>query len=208
MFFRAWYDLVIIRNMNSPKKNLPLYYVAQMPEEITLQTPVIILLHGIGGNEYQLFNFANELPADHLIVSVRAPFPVYSGSYTWFSVDFSVPSIKHDEAEKSRLLLAEFIDELCNLYKVKKKNVSVIGFSQGAIMGFSIGLTSPGLFGKLVALSGRILPETIESSILIGDSLDNLKVFVGHGIYDPTLPIKWAREAKSHLEQLPVNLVY
>jgi phospholipase/carboxylesterase len=195
-------------NMGVLVKNLSLYYIAHVPEMMTPDTPAILMLHGIGGNEYQLFNFVDNLPQDHLIVAIRAPFTIHNGSYTWFSVDFSVPAIDHIEAEKSRLFLKSFINEIAELYKIKREKISVLGFSQGAIMSFSVGLTEPTLFGKLIALSGRILPETMLQSSKIKMKNQNMRVFVGHGIYDPTLPVKWAREAKHHIESLSLPLTY
>lgn len=51
-----------------------LHYLIQEPKTIKDKNPLLILLHGYGSNEEDLFSFASELPNDYYIISVRAPF--------------------------------------------------------------------------------------------------------------------------------------
>ena len=81
------------------------------------------------------------------------------------------------------------------------------GFSQGAIMSYSIGLTQPKSVRGIVALSGRLLLE-IQPLVKKSDELSKLSVFVAHGTKDQTLGIAYAREANAYLKQLGVDLTY
>jgi phospholipase/carboxylesterase len=74
-------------------------------------------------------------------------------------------------------------------------------------MSYSIGLACPGEVQGIVSLSGRILEE-IRPLIKMDNMLQQLKVMVSHGIQDNTLPVHYAREAKSCLEDLGVQLTY
>ena len=51
--------------------------------------PSIILLHGYGSDENDLFSFADYLPNKYNIISIRAPFETPMGGYCWFSIDFN-----------------------------------------------------------------------------------------------------------------------
>ena len=48
------------------------------------RTPVVLLLHGRGADENDLFEIADRLPRAYDYASVRAPVPVEGGGYTWY----------------------------------------------------------------------------------------------------------------------------
>jgi phospholipase/carboxylesterase len=143
------------------------------------------------------------------IVSARAPNTLAPGSYAWFHVQFTPqgPVINPEEAERSRLGLLGFIDELVETYGVDPARVYVMGFSQGAIMGLSLGLTRLDTLAGLVAHSGRILPE-IRPIMAPPDALRGLPVLVAHGTADAVLPIHHGRASRELLSTLPVDLTY
>ena len=60
-----------------------LYYIAQEPKIKTKNTSLLILLHGYGSNEEDLFSFASELSDELLIISARAPQVLGFESYAW-----------------------------------------------------------------------------------------------------------------------------
>jgi phospholipase/carboxylesterase len=71
------------------------------------------------------------------VVSARAPIEIMMGGYAWFNIEFTaeggiVPDL--DQAEASRLLLVQFVDELVEAYGVDRRYVYLMGFSQGAMM--------------------------------------------------------------------------
>ena len=48
-------------------------YLVREPENIHAQTPILVLLHGYGSDEKDLFSFTPDLPEDWLVVSFQAP---------------------------------------------------------------------------------------------------------------------------------------
>ena len=66
---------------------MDLQYIVREPENITSNTPLLILLHGYGSNEQDLFSFAPTLPEDWLIISFRAPFNTNYEGYSWYDID-------------------------------------------------------------------------------------------------------------------------
>ena len=171
--------------------------------------PLLLLLHGVGSNENDLFGLAPYLDERFLILSVRAPNTLGPGSYAWFDVDFTPrgPVIDPAQAEASREALIDFIGEAITAYGVNPNQVYMMGFSQGAIMSASIALTRPDLVAGVALMSGRILPE-IQSLMAAPEKLEGLPILVVHGVADTVLPINHGRASHQLLASLPVELTY
>jgi len=59
------------------------------PSSLTSEkAPVLFMLHGYGSNEEDLFSFAQELPAELCIISVRAPYTLQPFGYAWYAINF------------------------------------------------------------------------------------------------------------------------
>lgn len=191
----------------STSDSLVLQYLIREPKLKSSKKKAIILLHGVGSNEQDLFSLANQLPEDFLIISPRGQFPLGPGRYAWYEVDFSTgkPVFNAQQEQSSREVIKKFVKQVKQKYHLDE--VYLGGFSQGAIMSYSIGLTSPKEVRGIIVLSGRLLDEV---KTLTGKSADlqQLKVFVVHGVQDSTLPIHYARAAKEHLQTLGVQLSY
>jgi phospholipase/carboxylesterase len=187
-----------------------LVHLTRPPEQLEPgPPPLLLLLHGVGSHEGDLIQLAPYLDPRFFVASARAPNTLAPGSYAWFHVEFTPqgPVINPGEAESSRQALLGFIDELVDTYGLDPARVYAMGFSQGAIMGFSLALTRPDKLAGLVAHSGRILPE-IRPLIAPAEELRGLPVFVLHGTADAVLPIHHGRASRDLLSDLPVRLTY
>jgi phospholipase/carboxylesterase len=183
-----------------------LHYLVKHPKTENSKTPLIILLHGVGSNEKDLFSFADKLPDNYLIISARAPHKIGPDSYAWYEVDFSTntPVINEEQAEKSRQTIIQFLDELKAKYTFDDKQVYLCGFSQGAIMAYSVGLTRPDKIKGIAIMSGRLLEE-VKPLIKPNDQLKQLNVFISHGNQDNVLGIHYAKESITYLKALGIN---
>jgi phospholipase/carboxylesterase len=178
-----------------------LHYLVREPKIKTQHPPVVLLLHGVGSNEKDLFSFADAFPHNFLVISARGPLTLGADRYAWFHVDFGSgkPAIKFNEQEDSRKLIATFIGEMKAKYDFDDKKVFLFGFSQGGIMSYTVALTHPGLIKGIAVMSGRLLPE-IKPLVADSEKLKDLSIFISHGTEDNVLGIAYAREAKSWLE--------
>jgi phospholipase/carboxylesterase len=169
--------------------------------------PLLLLLHGIGSNEDDLFGLAPYLDERFMIVSARAPLVMGPGSFAWFNIEFTNAGIVADlkQAEQSHALLLRFIDELVETYDVDPPRVFLMGFSQGAMMSLTALLARPEKVAAVVAMSGRF-PSQVKTPT--PEALRDKPVFVSHGIYDPMLPVESGRETREKLEALEVALTY
>ena len=190
--------------------NLSLKYKIQEPKIIKDKNPLLLLLHGYGSNEEDLFSFASELPDEYFIISARAPYDVQYGSYAWYAINFDADENKFsdlEQAKTSRDLISNFIDELTATYPIDKNNVTLIGFSQGTILSYAVALSNPDKAQRVVAMSGYLNLEIVDENYLKND-LKNLKIFASHGTVDQVIPIEWARKAKPVLENLGIAITY
>ena len=190
-------------------KTLSLVHLVRQPKKEACTPPLLMLLHGIGSNEHDLYGLAPFLDERFLVISVRAPNTLGPGSYAWFEVDFTAqgPVINPEQAEISRKTLITLLNEAVTSYGADPERVYLMGFSQGAIMSASVALTQPELVAGVVMMSGRILPE-IQPLIAPKEELAGLPFIVVHGTADTVLPITYGRASRELLSSLPVELTY
>ena len=190
--------------------NLSLEYKIQEPKTKLDKNPLLLLLHGYGSNEADLFSFAAELPDQYYIVSARAPYDMQYGSYAWYAINFDADENKfsdHEQAKVSRDLIATFIDELLVTYPIDASQVSLIGFSQGAILSYAVALSHPEKVQKIVAMSGYLNLEIIADGYQ-QNNFSSLKIFASHGTVDQVIPVEWARRTPVIVENLGINTTY
>jgi phospholipase/carboxylesterase len=190
-------------------EKLMLIYKILQPKLTDQKPGLILLLHGIGSNEDDLFRLADQFPAGFVVVSARAPYTISAGKYTWFELGFSNGErlINAEQAEKSRLVINTFISQLIDKYDLDSKRVFLGGFSQGGIMSYSVGLTFPKKLAGIFILSSRLLPE-VKPLIKSKEELQSLPIFIAHGKNDPVLPLAYAHDALAYLKALTNNITY
>jgi phospholipase/carboxylesterase len=203
------FTTLMITENKASDSTMVLHYLVREPLIKTAKPPLLILLHGVGSNEEDLFSFSNQLPGKYLVVSARAPISLGGDSYAWYHVDFSKgkPVFDFKEEEQSREILIKFISQVMKKYAVNEKEIYLCGFSQGAIMSYNLGLTRPDLIKGIAVMSGR-LTEEIKPLIQSNEKTKQLKVLIVHGTNDNTLPVHYAREAKLFLESIKIQPVY
>jgi phospholipase/carboxylesterase len=147
--------------------------------------PALVLLHGLGANERDLFELGRQVaPTSHLI-SLRAPIELGDGAYSWFPVRFTSSGPVHDAAaaEASRVRIVAFLRGLRTEPAVDASRITLLGFSQGAMLSEAVALTEPLLVSRVVLIGGRTLPELATTQ-----STSRPKVLVLHGTKDGTVP--------------------
>ena len=190
--------------------SLSLEFKIREPKVKLDKNPLLLLLHGYGSNEADLFSFAEELPENYYIISARAPYDMQYGSYAWYAINFDADQNKFSDNEQARIsrdLIAKFIDELIQAYPIDSNNVSLIGFSQGSILSYAVALSYPEKAQRVVALSGYLNEEIIVDNYKNND-FSNLKMFVSHGSVDQVIPVTWAKKAPEILNALHIANEY
>lgn len=189
---------------------MSLQYIIQEPKVKKDKNPMLLLLHGYGSNEQDLFSFASELPEDYYIISARAPYDLQYGSYAWYAINFEADNTKFsdlNQARESRDVISDFIDELIKKYPIDATQVSLIGFSQGAILSYAVALSFPSKVSKIVAMSGYLNTDIAIEGFEKND-FSNLQVFASHGTVDQVIPVDWARKSIPILQELGIDFEY
>ncbi|PQJ72248.1 alpha/beta hydrolase [Polaribacter butkevichii] len=185
-----------------------LHYLVRQPKTPTENPPLLVLLHGYGSNEQDLFSFAEELPDTLLIISAQAPYAMAAGGYAWYAINFDEINGKFSDLEQAKESIdkiALFIDQIKAKYNTNPNKTFLLGFSQGAILSYSLSFFYPNKVQNVIALSGYIntelLPTTISKDI-------KTNYYCSHGTVDQVLPIEWARKSKPFLDNLGFNNEY
>ena len=190
--------------------SLSLQHLVREPKIKLDKNPLLLLLHGYRSNEEDLFSFATELPEEYFVISARAPHDMMYGSYAWYAINFDADENKFSDivqAQESRDIIANFIDELVANYVIDSENVTLIGFSQGSILGYAVALSYPEKVQRLVAMSGYLNTEIAINGFKNND-FSNLKIFASHGTVDQVIPVEWTRKSIPVIESLGMPVVY
>lgn len=172
--------------------------------------PAIIMLHGYGSDENDLFSFASELPEKYAIISLKAPIKMEPSGNAWYNIYFDNVQGKFSDDEQaiaSRELVSKCIDEVVEKYKVDSTNLTLLGFSQGTILCFAVALSYPKKVKNVIGLSGYINEAILKADYSEHD-FSNLKVYTSHGSMDQVIPVQWARKTKPFVENLNINCAY
>ena len=177
--------------------------LVRAPAAPSARPPLVLLLHGVGADETDLFALAPALDPRFLVVSARGPYLAQPMGYAWYAIDWATtpPRIDPAEVEASREALSEFVREVCDAHGADPNRVWLFGFSQGAVMSFALALARPDLVRGLVAHSGRVLPQSL-SRAAPPAALSSLDALVLHGRFDDVVPVERGREARDLLAPL------
>ena len=184
-------------------EDLSIKYLIKEPQSKTSESPLLLLLHGFGSNESDLHSFANYLPENHYIVSIRAPFKLPNGGFAWYNISFDEDMNKfndHEQAKDSINMIINFIEELSNKYLIDKDKISLLGFSQGTILSYALCLNYPEKFKNIIGFSGYI-DEAMINIESENTDYSKLNLYISHGKDDPVIPVDWARKSSEILKR-------
>jgi len=187
-----------------------LQHLIRKPKIEVDKPSLLLMLHGYGSNERDLYSFANELPDELLVVSAQAPLSMGFGAYAWYTIHFEADDSKFSdipEALAARDLLIQFIDELQETYHFNPAKSFLMGFSQGSILSYAVALSYPEKIKNIIALSGYVNEELLLKS-QENVFYEKLDFYCSHGTIDDVIPVTWARKTKQFLENKNIKHVY
>ena len=189
------------------KINTSLTYSVNLPSKKITKTPVLILLHGYGSNEADLFELAKTMDPTFITFSLRAPNLTKQGGFCWYDLEFLAnQQFKYDyqQAILSRTKILSFVSNACKTYHLDSTQVFLLGFSQGSIMAYDIALYAPNKIKGILALSGRMMEESkLQKTNLT--QLAKVRFFIAHGNSDNVIKIEEAHKATSFLKEKNVS---
>ena len=158
--------------------------------------PLVVMLHGYSSNESDLFSFASLIPSDYHVVSLQAPLSLGMG-YAWFPIHFEENMERWtspEEAQHAIDYVTSFLTYYTEKNDVDANNITLLGFSQGAMLSYSVGLGHPNV-SAIAALSGYLDPHLVRFDNL------NKTIYVSHGEQDVVVPYAWAAQSVALLKE-------
>ena len=184
--------------------NSPFTFNYTAPSNTDQKQPAIFLLHGMGSNEADLPQLVKDFENTHHIFSLRGPI-VQKPGYSFFEIEEIGKPIR-DIFDKIVTHIQAFIREAIAEYNLNADDITILGFSQGAILAQTIALTMGSEISKVVALSGYI-PEFVKTEYS-KRSVDRKATFPHRAGYDYVIPSQWGIESKDYFETMKARVTF
>jgi phospholipase/carboxylesterase len=131
--------------------------------------------------------------------------------HAWYAIDFTADEKKISDlpqARSSRDRIAAFIDELPAAYPIDPSDITLIGFSQGAILSYALAFSYPEKIRRVAAMSGCLDADIVSEGHNSRD-FSKLRFFVSHGVADQVVPVQWERDNSiPFLERHHIDFIY
>jgi phospholipase/carboxylesterase len=151
------------------------------PEAERTDRPLLVLLHGYGSHEGDLFQLSPYLPLEPVVASLRAPFSEGPG-YSWYSLETAADEKTQGTTAAAQGVL-DWLDSLPG-----HGPVTLFGFSQGGAVAIQALRLAPERFQAVVALSTYVAPGDLPNDGKLTELLP--PVFWGRGTADDVIPLE------------------
>jgi phospholipase/carboxylesterase len=186
--------------------NAPMIYELHRPNQLepNRKYPALFIMHGIGSNEQNMLSLVKGLEDQFYIFSIRGHLSQPPG-FAYFTIQgYGKPHREVFDEGVSKL--TSFIDYACEQYPLDTSRLYLLGFSQGAILAMTLGLTLGNKIKGIVALSGYI-PAFVKEEYTL-KPVDEVSVFISHGELDQVLPFEWGLANNEYFCQLGAKVTF
>jgi predicted esterase len=180
----------------------------------TGKTPrLLVLVHGLTGDENSMWVFAKNFSEDCWIVAPRAPHSaeLAGGGYSWRPLQPGLPGEEQntptiEELRPAAEMLILLMDAYTDENHIQAGQFDMIGFSQGGALTNTIALLHPERIRRAGVLAGFI---PMNAGALIQERpLKGKPFFVAHGRLDERVMIQYARESVEMLEAAGARVTF
>jgi phospholipase/carboxylesterase len=176
------------------------------PAQDTKSRRTLVVLHGLGDSieGYRWLPEALQLPYLNYIL-VNAP-DDYNPGYSWFNIDTQTLIADPKTVARSRALLFKLFEHLHN-ENYPPEQMMVLGFSQGCLMTWEVGVRYPRRLAGLIGISGWALEKDgIYDSIT--EVSKQQRFLITHGLQDPYISAEKVGEQIQKFKSKGLNIEY
>jgi phospholipase/carboxylesterase len=155
------------------------------------ERPLLIMMHGYGSNEGDLYSLGQYMPEQFVIASLRAPLQAGPGN-AWFAIDYDAENdtLRRDinEVTASTHSLIAWIDEL-EAEVGGLPQTALLGFSQGGVMLTQLFRHQPERYAAGVFFASFAVDDTTEGGAQRDAALAEVTppLFWGRDPQDPVI---------------------
>ena len=152
---------------------------------------LLLMLHGYGAHEMDLFGLVEFLPPEYVVASIRGLIPAGPG-FAWFPLEWDAQSNELrrnvDDVNESAGVLLAWLDRL-DAEVGGLHGVTLLGFSQGGAMAIQMLRHAPERFDAAVVLASFATPDTSPGASVRDAALAeaSIPVFWGRDPHDPVI---------------------
>jgi phospholipase/carboxylesterase len=152
--------------------------------------PLLVFLHGHGGNEEQILRLAPRLSRrNYICIGLRGP--EFLGERADGKWGFSWGDGSDLDSHVEDYIFGAVEQTLRN-YHVHSERIYLAGICEGASLAYRLGLAYPERFGGVISLNGAMARGG--GQLLRYPQIRQLGVFIGHGIANAVVPLSMARQ--------------
>lgn len=163
------------------------------PEGERAGRPLLVLLHGYGSHEGDLFGMSPGLPLGPVVASLRAPIAENGGWAWWSRADSPTGDPAAGRVDAAADAVIAWLDSL------DFTSISLVGFSQGAALALQLLRHAPERFTATVAIAGFVASGDHPGDAEL--ALARPPVFWGRGTQDTMIPAEAVERTAAWLPQ-------
>jgi len=159
----------------------------------------LIMIHGRGSTAKNILSISSHLSVDgYALIGPQAT------NNTWYPYSFLEPPAHNEPWLTSAItLLGEIVNDIAKT--VDKRNIYLLGFSQGACLALEFVTRNAERYGGCIAFTGGLIGDKIYTENYKGD-FQNTPVFIGTSDPDPHVPVQRVHDTVKILRSMNASV--
>jgi len=159
----------------------------------------LIMIHGRGSTAKNILSISSYLNVDgYTLIAPQAT------NNTWYPYTFLEPPAHNEPWLSSAIaLIGELVSELAKT--IDKKNIYILGFSQGACLTLEFVTRNAERYGGCIAFTGGLIGDKFYTDNYKGD-FQNTPIFIGTSDPDPHVPVQRVHDTVNILRNMNASV--